>query len=130
MLYIYLADLVVVLHSLFVLFVVLGGFFVLRWPGLAWFHIPVVFWGVAIEFFGWICPLTHLEALLRQKGGITAFNSRGSGFVEHYIMPVLYPDSLTRKMQFYIGGAVLLLNFAVYFVFWQRMRRGAAGRTE
>ena len=120
MFYNFLADLVVVLHSFFVLFVLLGGFLVLWKPSVAWYHLPAVFWAAWLEFSGWICPLTPLENLLRQKGGIAGYDA---GFVEHYIVPILYPTSLTRQMQFTLGMIVLSLNIGVYFIVWMRMRK-------
>ena len=90
------ADLVVVVHFLFVLFVVLGGLLVLRWPRVAYFHVPAAVWGAAIELGGWICPLTPLENSLRQQAGGTGYSG---GFIEHYILPVLYPSALTRDIQ-------------------------------
>jgi hypothetical protein len=118
--YKFLADLVVVLHSFFVLFVLLGGFLVLWKPSVAWYHLPAVFWAAWLEFSGWICPLTPLENLLRGKGGTAGYNV---GFVEHYIVPVLYPASLTRQMQVIIGIVVVILNFGIYFNVWMRMRK-------
>ena len=88
MLLLLLADLVVILHLSFVLFVVFGGLLVLRWPRLAWVHLPAAAWGVAIEFTGGICPLTPLENWLREKAGEIGY---ADGFTEHYILPVLYP---------------------------------------
>jgi hypothetical protein len=106
-----LADLIVGLHFGFVLFVVLGGLLVLRWPRLLWVHLPAAAWGVLIEFFGWICPLTPLENHLRQIGGQAGYSD---GFVEHYIVAVLYPERLIRGTQVAIGVLVLVLNALVY----------------
>ena len=125
MIYNFLADLVVILHFLFVLFVLLGGFLVL-WKSLfAWYHVPAVLWGACLEFSGWICPLTPLENLLREKGGLAGYNV---GFVEHYIVPVLYPASLTRQMQVIIGIIVVSINFGIYFTVWMRMRKAGRGQ--
>jgi uncharacterized membrane protein YhhN len=93
MLYRWLADLVVVLHFGFVLFVVGGGLLALRWPRLARVHLPTAVWGVLIEFGGWLCPLTPLENWLRRRSGGAGY---AGGFVEHYVLPVLYPSGLTR----------------------------------
>ena len=120
MFYNFLADLVVVLHSFFVLFVLLGGFLVLWKTRVAWYHLPAVLWGACLEFSGWICPLTPLENLLREQGGTVGYNV---GFVEHYIVPVLYPASLTRQMQITLGMIVLSLNIGVYFIVWIKMRK-------
>lgn len=112
-----LADAVLLVHGAFVLFVVLGGFLVLRWRRLAWLHLPAVLWGAAIEFGGWVCPLTPLEVALRQRGGGPGF---GGGFIEHYVTAALYPDGLTRPVQVALGCAVLLLNGWIY---WRVTRR-------
>lgn len=117
-----LADLVLLLHGAFVLFVVLGGFLVLRWPRLAWVHLPAALWGAAIEFGGWICPLTPLEVALRQRGGEAGF---GGGFIEHYVTAALYPDGLTRPVQVVLGVAVLVVNGWVYWRVTRRDRRRA-----
>jgi len=106
-----LADLVVLLHATFVLFVALGGFVVLRWPRLAWVQLPAAAWGALIEIAGWVCPLTPLENALRQMGGQTGY---GGGFIEYYVVPILYPPGLTRGIQIGLGVAVVVLNAAVY----------------
>ena len=119
MIYRVLADLVLLIHLAFVLFVVLGGLFVLRSPRLAWLHIPAAVWGVLIEYTGWICPLTPLENSLRVKGGEAGYSG---GFIQHYIQPVLYPAGLTRSTQVVLGSAVLILNLAAYAIVWSRSR--------
>jgi len=125
MLYRLLADLVVVLHLAFVLFVVLGGLLALRWPRAAWFHIPAAIWGAGIEFVQGICPLTPLENHLRQLGGEAGYSG---GFVEHYLLPVLYPAGLSQNVQLGLGLFVLVLNVTVYAVVWRRRsRRRRAG---
>ena len=106
-----LADLVVLVHLGFVVFVVLGGLLVMKWPGLIWFHLPAVFWGIAIELSGWICPLTPLENWLRHKGGEENYQF---DFVAHYLLPMLYPQGLTRRSQIVLGAVVLVVNGAIY----------------
>jgi len=119
-----LADAVLVLHLVFILFVVLGGFLVLRRPRLAWLHVPVFLWGAAIEFGGWICPLTPIEKRLRELGGEGAY---AGGFIEHYVTALIYPEGLTRSLQLLIGAGVLAINAAIYLRLWQRSRvRGQA----
>jgi len=115
-----LADLILALHLVFVLFVVLGGLLVLKWPRAAWFHIPAAIWGVLIEYTGWICPLTPLENSLRTRGGGAGYNG---GFIEHYIQPLLYPAGLTRSTQVVIGSVLLLLNLTAYGIALSRSRR-------
>ena len=112
-----LADLVVGLHFVFVVFVVAGGFLVLRWPRLAFLHIPAAVWGAAIEFAGWVCPLTPLEKSLRRMAGQTGYST---GFIEHYILPILYPSALTRNLQILLGVLVIALNVAIYIYVMRR----------
>ncbi|MGB5161395.1 MAG: DUF2784 domain-containing protein [Thermoanaerobaculia bacterium] len=105
------ADLVASLHFAFVVFVVSGGLLVLRWPRLAWLHLPAVAWGASIELLGWICPLTPLENRLRHEAGLAGYEG---GFVEHYLVPLLYPASLSRSVQVILGLSVLLINAVLY----------------
>ena len=106
-----LADLLVVAHLGYVLFVVLGGLVVLRHSRLAWVHLPAATWGATIEFTGWICPLTPWEQSLRQLGGQAGYTG---GFVEHYLLPVLYPSGLTTSIQLLLGSFVVAVNAAIY----------------
>jgi hypothetical protein len=115
-----LADLILALHLGFVLFVVLGGMLVLRWPRAAWLHLPAAIWGVLIEFTGWICPLTPLENSLRTRGGEAGYSG---GFIEHYIQPLLYPAGLSRQTQVVLGSVVLLLNLTAYGIALSRRQR-------
>lgn len=115
------ADLVVVVHLAFVLFVVGGGLFVLRRPRVAWVHLPVAAYGALIELVGWICPLTPLENRLRRAAGEEGYEG---GFVEHYLLPVLYPERLTPRVQLVLGLLVILVNAAVYGWVLHRRRRG------
>lgn len=122
-----LADALVVFHLAFVLFVVLGGLLVLWRHSLALFHIPVALWGVMIELFGWVCPLTPLEVRFRRLGGEAGYSG---GFIDHYIMPILYPPGLTREHQIWLGLLVGVLNLAVYAVVVRRvMKRRREKRT-
>ena len=111
------ADLVVVAHLGFILFVVFGGLLALRWRVFAWFHIPVAVWGVLIEFGRWICPLTPLENYLRRASGTAGY---GGGFIDHYLIPVIYPVVLNRGIQIILGVAVLVLNVVIYFFVFKR----------
>ena len=113
-----LADLVVVLHLAFVLFAVLGGLLARRWQRCAWLHVPAALWAALIEFRGWACPLTPLENWLRRRGGAAGYQS---SFIEHYLLPLLYPTALTRRLQIALGLLVLGVNLAVYWCVWRRM---------
>ncbi len=107
----FLADVVVLVHFLFVLFVILGGFIVLRWIAVAWLHLPAVAWGAYVEITGRICPLTPLENWLRFQGGEAGYHG---DFIVEYLVPLLYPTGLARDVQLLMGGLVLLLNSGVY----------------
>jgi hypothetical protein len=127
MIYRILADVVVVLHLCFVIFVVLGGLAVLRAPRLVWLHVPAAIWGALIEFAGWICPLTPLENSLRKRGGEAGYEG---GFVEHYVTAVMYPEGLTRELQWVLGGLVLVLNVVVYWIVIARRHARGRGRAD
>jgi hypothetical protein len=116
-----LADLVLAFHAAFVAFVMLGGLLVLRWPRLAWVHLPVVAWGAGIELSGGICPLTPLENHWRLLAGQQGYPG---GFVEHYVLPLLYPEGLTRTAQFVLAAVVLGVNVSIYA--WALRRRRSA----
>lgn len=121
-----LADVLVVLHLLFVLFVVLGGLLVLRRRRWAWAHLPAAVWGALIEFGNWVCPLTPLENRLRLLGGEAGY--RG-GFVEEYVIPLLYPGQLTRTHQIVLGCLVVFANLLVYVWVYRKAwrKRSASG---
>ncbi len=129
MIYRLLADVVVLAHLAFVVFVVLGALLVLRRRWVAWLHVPAAVWGALIELGGWVCPLTPLENHLRRLGGAAGY--RG-GFVEHYVLPILYPGGLTRGVQVALGVLVVAVNLGVYGWLWRRgvrARRRGTGPT-
>ena len=105
------ADLVVLVHFAFVLFVILGGFLVARRRRVMPFHLAAAIWAALIEFSGCICPLTPLENWLRAKSGSDGY---GSDFVAHYILPILYPEGLTRATQIALGAVVIMINLGIY----------------
>ncbi len=105
------ADAVVLVHLAFILFVLFGGLLVLRWRWLALLHLPAAAWGVAVELLHLYCPLTPLENSLRQAAGQVGYQG---GFVEHYLIPLIYPAGLTPQIQLGLGALVLVINLAVY----------------
>lgn len=115
-----LADFTLVVHLAFVVFVVIGGLLALRWPKAALVHIPIAIYGAAIEFIGFVCPLTPLEVWLRRRGGEAGYEG---GFIEHYVTAALYPAGLTREIQFTLGALVIAVNVVIYAVVWRRARR-------
>ena len=119
MFYRLLADLVVVVHLGFIVFVVFGGLLLLRFPRLGWVHLPAAIWGVVIEVANWVCPLTPLENALRLRAGEEGY---ATSFVERYLLPVIYPGGLTRGVQLVLATVVIVVNIAVYVFVWRRRR--------
>jgi hypothetical protein len=123
-LYLVLSNLVFFTHVAFILFVVLGGLLVLRWRWMVWFHLPAAIWGILIEFTGWACPLTALEIQWLQEAGGAGYSG---GFIEHYLIPLVYPAGLTDTDQVLLGFGVVAMNGLVYTLVWRRwQRRNAA----
>lgn len=120
-----LADLVLVVHLAFILFAVLGGLLVLRRRWVVVPHLVAVVWAALIEFAGWICPLTPLENWLRRKAGASGYEG---GFIEHYLLPMIYPGGLTREVQIALGVLVLAVNLGIYAWVVHRMRRSRSSR--
>jgi hypothetical protein len=126
----FLADVVLVVHFAFIAFVVAGGLLVLWRRTIAYVHLPAVAWGAYTEFTGTICPLTPWEQALRLRAGEAGYTG---GFVEHYLLPLIYPAALTPRVQLVLGFVVLALNAAIYALAWWRLRSssraaGAASR--
>ena len=116
--YLLLADLVVLIHFLFVVFALLGGLLVLKWKKLIWLHLPALLWGAFIEFSGRICPLTPLEIHLRQLAGADPYQG---GFISHYLVPLIYPPGLTASTQWWLGAILITVNIIIYG--WLFIRR-------
>ncbi len=121
MVYRLLADVVVVAHFLFIVFVLLGGLLALRWRWFPWIHLAAACWGVLVELGGWFCPLTPLEIWLRRAGGTAGYEA---GFIEHYLLPIIYPAELTRELQLGFGLLPIGVNAIVYTLVWRRWTRG------
>lgn len=121
-----LADVVLIVHAAFAVFVVTGGFLALRWRRLLWAHPPAALWGIAIEIEGWLCPLTPLENWLRAMAGNTAYEG---DFILHYLGGVLYPAGLTRTLQFILGASAALIN-AIAYALIIRQHAGSAARAD
>lgn len=111
MIYSILADALLILHLLFIIFVVIGALLVLKWRWLVFLHIPAVSWGILVEFNHWICPLTPMENRLRHAAGNTGYESE---FIEHYLIPVIYPAGLDNASQILLGSFVMLINILIY----------------
>ena len=115
-----LAALIVFIHLSFVIFATLGGVLAIRWPRIAWLHLPCAAWAAFVEFSGQICPLTPLENALRRHAGLDYYSG---DFVANYIFPLLYPTGLTRRAQMAIGCFVIVTNAIAYAFVWKRRRR-------
>jgi hypothetical protein len=115
-----LADAVLVLHLLFIAFALAGGLLAFHWRPAMVLHLPAMAWAALVEFNGWICPLTPLENRLRAAGGAAGYEG---GFIEHYLLPLIYPAALTPQLQWWLGGGLLAFNAAVYLLCWLRNRR-------
>jgi hypothetical protein len=126
--YLLLADALVLVHFAFILFVVFGAIAAYRWPKMAWAHIPCGLWGIWIELTGGICPLTPIEVRFCRMGGAEGYTG---GFIEHYLVPIIYPPGLTRTHQLLLGGLVVAINLSAYgFLLWRRSARTHAAPTD
>ena len=114
------ADAILILHLAFIVFVMLGGVLLLKWPRLIYLHLPAVGWGILVELQGWICPLTPLEQHLRRLAGEAGYSS---GFIEHYLLPVIYPAWLTRDAQTLLALSVIIVNLVIYGAIILKHRR-------
>lgn len=104
-------ELVVVIHFVFIVWVVTGGFLAIKWRWLALLHLPALIWGALLEWYGWICPLTPVEIELRAERGLAGYDT---GFIENYLLPVIYPAGLTREMQAGLAVSLIAVNVVVY----------------
>ena len=121
MLYSIAADALVILHLSFIVFVMLGGLLLLKWPRLIFLHLPAVIWGTLVELQGWLCPLTPLEQELRMLAGESGYSG---GFIQHYLLPLIYPAGLTRELQTLFALCVITTNLVIYPVIYVKYRRG------
>jgi hypothetical protein len=114
------ADAVMLVHFAFILFATFGSLATLRWPRLAWSHVPCLIWAISIALTGSLCPLTPLEDSLRRLAGERGLSG---GFIEHYIQPLIYPEGLTRPFQVAMGVILISINAVGYGLLWRRQRR-------
>lgn len=112
-LYRFFADLVLVVHLLFIVFVLAGGLLLLRWPRMVWLHLPATIWTVFVEWTGRVCPLTPLENYFRALAGGDVYHG---DFIERYLLPLIYPVALTPLMQMVLAGVVIVINLIVYLI--------------
>ena len=120
MLYRVCAEAVLLLHFAFIAFVLLGGLLALRWRWIVAVHLPAAAWGCFVELTGRICPLTYAENYLRNRAGDAGYSQ---GFIEHYLLPIIYPAGLTQRIQLLLAGIVVLVNALIYACLLLRRRR-------
>ena len=125
MCYLFLANLVLITHLVFIFFVILGGLLALRCRWTVWLHLPAAVWGMLIEFSDWTCPLTALEVKWLQEAGEAGY---AGGFIEHYVTRLIYPVGLTSAFQWLLGFGVVAANVVAYTLVWRRWRRSGAMR--
>jgi len=118
-----LANATVLLHLAFIAFIVFGGLVALFWPRMAWVHLPLALWGVVVQWMSWVCPLTPLENWFRARGGVETY---ADGFVEHHVLPVLYPIGIGPRLHWVLGLVVLIANAAIYAAVFHRRARHPA----
>lgn len=106
-------ELVVLIHLAFIVWVVSGGFLVIKWSWLALLHLPALVWATLLEWNGWVCPLTPLEKALRSERGMAVYDA---GFIDNYIIPIIYPAGLTREIQMTMAVGLVLINVVTYGV--------------
>ncbi len=126
MLFQVLADIVLLLHASFIVFAVFGVLLAIRWPRIVWLHLPACVWAAVLEFFGFICPLTPLENWLRRAGGDAPY---AGGFIEHYLVPFVYPPGLNPQLQVLLGVLVVLMNGLLYWYVFRYRNPRAGGPT-
>ena len=120
MIYSFLADLLVVFHLVFILYVMAGALLIYKWPKTLWLHLPACFWRKTGAFTGWICPLTPWEIHLWILAGEEGYTG---SFIEHYLIPIIYPSGLTREVQMVLGGTVLIVNLSLYTLILIKRRK-------
>lgn len=126
MLYQIAADFVIFLHFAFIAFVLAGGLLVYKWRWIIWFHIPAALWGSMVVIARWICPLTPIENMFRQASGVEAYSS---SFIEHYLVPVIYPTGLNHKIFIVMGIVVIVINVTVYVILFIKRKKEASTKT-
>ncbi|MNF31360.1 hypothetical protein D3C84_121210 [compost metagenome] len=114
------ADGLMLMHLLFIAFVLLGALLAFKWRQVIWCHLPAAVWGILVEIFHWNCPLTHWENLMRHDAGQAGYSE---SFIEHYVWPLIYPTGLTPNMQLGLGALVLLVNLIIYALLIRRWRQ-------
>lgn len=117
------ADTMMIAHLLYIVFVIVGGFLAFRARRVLWLHVPAVLWAIYVQYVGRVCPLTTWEKGFRDLAGEAGYEG---GFVEHYIVPIIYPPDMPVAMHLVLGTLVILINAGVYAALIAHARRGRA----
>ncbi len=113
------ADIILIIHFLFILLVIFGALLLFVEKKIVFIHIPAIIWGSYIELTNSICPLTYLENWLLQKANLTTYSE---GFIQNYLVPIVYPTNLTKDTQIYLGIALIVINIVLYAFIFSKMK--------
>jgi len=114
------ADLTLIIHFAFILFVIFGALLFFITTKIIFIHIPAFIWGSYIELTNSICPLTYLENWFLHKANLTTYSE---GFIQNYLVPIVYPVSLTKDLQIYIGIALIVINIVIYVFIFSKLKK-------
>ena len=114
------ANLTLIAHLMFILFVIFGGLLYLIFSKIIYIHLPALLWGIYVELTNSICPLTYLENWFLNKGNLTTYSNN---FISNYIFPIIYPDSLTAEIQIYLGVSLIIINILIYSLIFKNLRK-------
>ena len=116
------ADIILIIHFLFILFVIFGALLLFVEKKIVFIHIPAIIWGSYIELTHSICPLTYLENWLLQKANLTTYSE---GFIQYYLVPIVYPTNLTKDIQIYLGISLIVINIVIYAFIFGKMKKNS-----
>ena len=114
------ANLTLITHLMFILFVIFGGLLYLIFSKIIYIHLPALLWGIYVELTNSICPLTYLENWFLNKGNLTTYSNN---FISNYIFPIIYPDGLTAEIQIYLGISLIIINILIYSLIFKNLRK-------
>ena len=118
--YEFFANLTLIAHLIFILFVVIGGLIFFIFPKIIYMHLPALSWGIYIELTNSVCPLTYLENWFLYKGEFTPYSNN---FINNYLIPIIYPEGLTNEIQIYLGISLIVINILIYGLIYKNFKR-------
>ena len=116
------ADIILIIHFAFILFVIFGALLFFVTTKIIFIHLPALIWGLYIELTHSICPLTYLENWLLQKANLTTYSE---GFIQYYLVPIVYPTNLTKDIQIYLGIGLIVINIVIYAFIFGKMKKNS-----